>query len=112
MAGEILQRFAHREVQHLMNVFAFIADVENLRLVARAFAIFADEFHVSEELHLHGHGAVTLAGFTAAAWNIKTEVARAVAVLVRFSDRRKHFADRVKRLDISYGITAGSPANE
>ena len=47
-----------------MNVFAFIADIENLRLVARAFAVFTDEFDVGEKLHLHGHGAVALARFT------------------------------------------------
>ena len=94
-----------------MNVFAFIADVENLRLIARAFAVFTNEFDVGEKLHLHGHGAVALARLTAAARDIKTEMARAKAMLVRFSNRRKDFADRVKCLDISHGITAGSPAN-
>ena len=62
-----------------MNVFAFIADIENLRLVARAFAVFANQFDVGEELHLHRHGAVALARLTATAGNIKTEVARAIS---------------------------------
>src|SRR5258708_38078886 len=42
MSGEKLQRLPHREVQDFMNIFAFIADVEDLLLIARAFAIFAN----------------------------------------------------------------------
>src|ERR1044071_6478286 len=110
MAGEILERLAHGEVQDLMNVFAFIADVEDLRLVARALAIFTQEFHIGEELHFDGYGAIALACLTASARDIKAEVACTVSVLMGFRDRRKDFADRVKCFDIGHRIAAGSPA--
>ena len=54
-----------------------------MRLEARAFAFVADQFDVGQELHLHRHRAVALAGFAAAAGNIEGKMARRVAALLR-----------------------------
>ena len=49
------------EVEHLVNVLAVIANFQDFRLVARALALLANQFHIGEELHFDGHGAVALA---------------------------------------------------
>src|SRR6185437_10200078 len=65
------QRLMDSQVQHLMNVLAAIAHVEDLLLEPRAFAFFADEFYVREELHLDSNGAVALTNFTATAGHVE-----------------------------------------
>ena len=72
-----MQRLFHRQVQHFVDVLAAIAHFQHLRLVSRAFALFADQFHVGQKLHLHGHGAVALAGIAAASGDVEREVPRA-----------------------------------
>ena len=41
-----------------MNVPAVIAHGENLRLIARAFALLADQFDIGQKLHFHRDRAV------------------------------------------------------
>ncbi len=71
LSAEELHGFLHRERQHFMNVEALIANFQYAALVARAFALVADQFHVRQKLHLDGHRAVSLAGFAAAAGDIE-----------------------------------------
>src|SRR5437016_9265247 len=67
-------RFAHGHVQHIVNVLAAITHVEYLLFEARAFALFADEFDVGEELHLDRHRAVALTDFAATAGHVERKV--------------------------------------
>src|ERR1700744_4641484 len=83
MSGEKLQRFTHREVQHFMNIFAFIANVKDRRLVAHAFAVFANQLHVGQKLHLDGYGAIALTRLTAAARYVEGKMSSAESMLVR-----------------------------
>src|SRR5512147_1046497 len=89
-----------------MNVLALIANGEHLRLVTRAFALFADEFDVGEELHLDGNGAVALAGFAASAGDVEGEVSSREAAFLRFGQRGKQVADSVKGLNVRNWIRA------
>ena len=59
-----------------------IANLQHLRLVARAFALLADQFDVRQELHLDRHCAVALAGFAAPAGNVERKVSGAEAALL------------------------------
>ncbi len=70
-AGKESERFFHRHIQHVMDVLSVITHGKNLRLVARAFAILADQFHVGQELHFHGHRAVAGAGIAAPAGDVE-----------------------------------------
>ena len=67
-------RFAHGHVQHVIDVLAAIAHVQNLLFEACALAFFADQFHVSEKLHLDGHGAVALANFATTAGHVERKM--------------------------------------
>src|SRR6266571_8640693 len=44
------QRFAHRQLQHLMNVFPVIPHLQNAAFEPRPPALLADEFDVREKL--------------------------------------------------------------
>src|SRR5262249_6655696 len=87
MAGEKLQRLAHSEIQNLMDVFSFVANVEDGRFVTRAFAVLTNQFDVGQELHLDGHGPIALARLAAATWYVEAEMAGPKAVLVRLRHR-------------------------
>src|ERR1700750_141501 len=83
-----------------MNVLALVTDRQYLRLIARAFALFTDEFDIGEELHFDGHGTIPLAGFTAPARYVEREMSSAESALLRFGQGSEEFADCVKRLDV------------
>ncbi len=94
-----------------MDVLALIPNLEDLRLVARAFAFVADQFHVGQKLHLDGDSAVTLAVFAAAAGDVKREVSSGEATFLRFRKRSKQIADDVESFDVSDRIRARSAAD-
>src|SRR2546429_236498 len=54
-AAEKGERLAHRQIEHLVNRAAAIADLEHLRLEPLAVALIAGNEHVGEELHLDAH---------------------------------------------------------
>ena len=83
--------------EDVVDVLALVADVEDLGLVAGAFALLAGEFDVGEELHLDGDGAIALAGFATSAGNVEGEMSGGEAVLLRFGQRGEEFADVRRR---------------
>src|SRR5262249_50193512 len=86
LAGQELQRLADGEVQHLMNVFSLVTDLQYAGLIACAFALFADQLHVGQKLHLDGDGSIALAGLTAAAGDVEREMPGGVAALLCLRD--------------------------
>src|SRR6476659_7647948 len=94
-----------------MNVPALVAHIKDRRLVARAFALFANQFDVGKKLHLDGHGPITLARLAATTRYIERKMTGCESVLVSLSYRSKHFTDRVKRFDISHGIASRRAAD-
>src|SRR5262249_11474727 len=62
---------AHRHLQHVMNVLAAITHVENLLFEPGAFAFFANQFYVWEELHLNRDRAVPLTDLTTSSGDVK-----------------------------------------
>ena len=55
-----VERLAHRQVEHLVDVAARVLDLEHLRLEALAVALVARHEHVGEELHLDADFALAL----------------------------------------------------
>src|SRR5581483_2096691 len=105
-----LQSLFHREVQNSVDVLAPVAYVEYLWFVARAFAFFADELDVGEELHFHGHRPVALTVLASAAWNVEGEMPGAKAAFLSFGQGSKELADSVESLDVGYGVgSRGAP---
>ncbi len=70
-AGKKLQRFLDGRVQNFMDIFPAIAHVQNLRLIAGAFALLTDQFHVRQKLHFNRDRTVALAHFAAAARHVE-----------------------------------------
>src|SRR5580692_11273912 len=94
-----------------MNILPAVADLKHLRLVARAFALFANQFYVSKELHLHRNRAVALASLTAPSGNVERKMPGSETALLGLRQRRKKLADGVERLDVSHRIRTRRPPN-
>ena len=80
-----VERLAHRQVEHLVDVLAAVLDLEHLRLEPLAVALVARHEHVGEELHLDADLALALARLAAAARHVEREVARGEAARLRAS---------------------------
>ena len=74
VAGEVDERFFDGHVEDVVDVLAFVLDVEDVRFVTGAVTFFAGELDVGEELHLDGDGAVAFADVAAAAGDVEGEV--------------------------------------
>ncbi len=88
-----------------------IAHLQHLRLVARALAFFADQFHVGEKLHFDRDRAVALAAFAAPAGNVEGKMSRRVAALLALRQGSEQFADGVECLDVGHRIGPRRAAN-
>ena len=108
--GKEADRFLHRHLQHVMNVFSLVSNRQHLGLIASPAALLADQLHVGQKLHLHGDGAVALTRFTAPAGDVEGERARFVAAPARLALRGKQLPDAVERLHIRHRIRARRPA--
>src|SRR5439155_27205424 len=84
---EKTERLLHSQLQDLINVLAFVTNIQDTRLKASSFALFTDQLHISQKLHLHRNGAVTFAGFTAASRNVERKMAGSKRLAFRFPSR-------------------------
>src|SRR5258706_5124791 len=55
------ERFTDGHVQHVMNILAAIAHVQNLLFETCTLAFFTNQFDVCKKLHFDSHGDVSLA---------------------------------------------------
>lgn len=103
--------FAYGELEDLMDVETLVCDLEDLGLEAGAFAVFANQFDIGEELHFDGDGAVALAGFAATAGDVEGEVAGLVAALLGLGGGRKQVANLVEGFDVCDRVGAWRAAD-
>ena len=101
-----MQRLLDRQIEDFVDVLAVIANLEDLGLVARAFALLADQLDIGEKLHFDGDRAVALADLASAARNVEREMAGGVAALLALGQRCEKFANGVESLDVGDGIRA------
>src|SRR5580658_7815633 len=94
-----------------MDIQPLITNIENGALEARAFALFAQQLHVGQKLHLYCDRAVSLAMLAASAGDIERKVATIVAALARIQGGRKYFANKIEGFDVGDGIRARCPAD-
>src|SRR5687767_1055042 len=103
--------FAHRHVEHFVNVLAAISHVENLLLESCALALLANQLDVREKLHLDSHSAVTLANLATPARKIEREVRRVEAAGLCLTCRGKNFANCIVDFYVRDGIRARRAAD-
>ena len=95
------------KVEDLVDVEVLVANVEDGGLVAGSVALFADQFHVGQELHFDGNGAIALTGFAASAGDVEGEVAGGVAAALGFFGGGEEAATDIEGLDVGDGVGAG-----
>ena len=77
-----------------MNAFAFVFHFQRFTVIAFAFALVARHVDVWQEVHFHLDHTVALAGFAAAALNVKAETTRVVAAAARLGYAGEQFTHR------------------
>ena len=77
---EEMQRFLHRHVEHIVDAFSFVFDLQRLTVVAFAAADLAGHIDVGEEVHLDLDDAVAAAGLAASAFFVEAEASLVVAL--------------------------------
>src|SRR5258708_22512966 len=92
-----------------MNILSPVADFEHLRLVSCAFTLFANQFNVGKELHLHRDRSIALTGLAPPAGNVERKMAGTEAALPGLRQRGEQIADHVERLNVSHGIRTRRP---
>ncbi len=111
MTGEVDEGFLDGHVEDVVDVFAFVADVEDGGFVACSVTFFAGELDVGEELHLDGDGAVAFADVAAAAGDVEGEVPWAEAAALGVGLRGEECADIVEGFDICNWIGSRGAAD-
>src|SRR5467141_461980 len=88
-----------------------VADSERFGIVAAAPAHFAHHVNIRQKIHFDAAKAVALAGFAAAALDVKAEAAGAVAAFARFRKHGKEIADGREDAGVGGGIRARRAAD-
>src|SRR5262245_30206688 len=81
-----------------------VANGQRFRIVAAAAADFTSHVHVRKKIHFDAAQAVALAGFAAAAFDVETETAGAIAAFARFGKHGKKLADGPEDAGVRSGI--------
>ena len=106
VVAEELDRFRHREFEHIGDRLVAHDDFQHLAAEALAVAVRAAQVDVGEELHLHVLEAVAAAGGAAAVAGVEAERAGRIAALLRRIRLRVDVADRVPGADVARGVGA------
>src|SRR5882762_5368162 len=88
-----------------------VADGERFGIVAAAAAHFTHHINVGKKIHFDAAKAVALAGFAAAALDVKAEAAGAVAAFARFRKHGKEIANGREDAGVGGGIRARRAAD-
>ena len=94
------QRLGYAHIQHVGDVFAFKGNLQGILVKAFAVAFLALDVNVGQELHLYFQNAVSLAFFTAAAFDVEGKTSRLVAAAFGLRHLRKQFAYMRKQADV------------
>ena len=102
--GEELTCFIYRHIQHFIDIFALVAHLERLLVVAAPLAHIAGNVNIRQKVHLDFEQAVTRAGLTAAALDIEGETACIIAACLRICRLGEQVADIVEHTRIGRRI--------
>ena len=99
-----MKRALYRQVEHLVDVLPVIANLQHFGLVPHALALFANQLHIGQKLHLDCHRAVALACLATAAGNVEGEMPGGVTALLALRLCREQLPNGIKRLDIRHRV--------
>ena len=111
MAGEESESLFHRELQNIVDAFAFVLYFENALLEARAIAFLARQFNVGQKLHFNRNGAIAFAGVATAAGHVERKMPGRERKPLGLGLCRKKLAHQIEALDIRNGIRTRRPTN-
>ena len=97
---EELDRFAHGQLEHVVDRFAVELDLQNVRLEATALAFRAAHKKIAQELHLDLFETGAAATLATAAAGIEGERARGQTLRHRFRLRGEKFANAIVKAEI------------
>ncbi|MNH06966.1 hypothetical protein D3C79_663460 [compost metagenome] len=103
--------FLNGHFQHFVDVLTLVLHFQRFAVIAFAFALIARHIDIRQEVHLYLDHAVTLAGFAAAALDVKAETARRVATGTGFRYPGKQFTHRGEDPGIGGRVRAWRTAN-
>src|SRR5262249_6099120 len=98
--SEEQQSLTNGHVQDLINVFAFVEDLEDAALVSCSLTLLAHEFDIGQELHLNGDGSIALADLASAARDVERETSRVVSPGLRLACCSKNVPDVIEGFDV------------
>ena len=109
-AGKEVDSFLHAHLQHVVDVFPFIGDLQGLLVVALPAALLARDINVGEKVHGNAQNAISLTCFTASALYVKGEASPVIAAHAGFRGLCIQLADIVKNAGIGRRVrTRRSP---
>src|SRR5687768_7046404 len=103
LTRESAYRLVHRQLEHLVDVSAADADIENVLTEALPGAIVTRNVNVGHEYHLDLEIAGAFAFLAATSGDVEAEGARGIAALARERCRRENAANLVEGFDESHG---------
>ena len=112
--GDIFKKFqplVDRHVQHVIDVFPLVPDLQGLPVVTPAVAHIAGHKNIRQKMHLDLDDAVAAAGLATAALDVKAETPGLVSPHPGFRGFGKQFPDECEHAGIGAGIGAGGPAD-
>ena len=105
------QRLLDSHFQDIRDVFALVADLQGLTVVAFAVADFTGDIDIGQKMHLDLDDAVAGAGFAPPSLYIEGEAAFGIAAGAGVLGPREEGADQIKDAGIGRRIRPGSPAD-
>ncbi len=103
--------FFYRHIQHVVNIFPFIADFKRLLVKPFSTANVTLNIHIRKKIHLDRDNPRTLTVFTTAAFHVKAESSGLIAADLRFGKRCKKITYTGKNTYIRSRIGTGGSSD-
>src|SRR5699024_9987228 len=111
LIDEKVDGLGDRHLQHIMDIFAAIFDLQHILAITFTATLLARELNISHKLHFNGLDTFALTGFTASAWNIEGEMTGLVTHNLGLARIVKQIANAVESLGIGSAIGARGASN-
>lgn len=108
---EKLRRFVDGHLEHLVDVFPFVADFQGLSVKPPAVTDIAGDVDIGKEMHLNLYGTVPLAVLAAPTFDIEAETSGLVATGLRLWQRGVEVSDGAEYPDVGGRIRPWGATN-
>ena len=108
---EEMKSLFHRHIQHIINTFPLIFDLQRLPVVPLSLADLTGYIHIRKKMHLNLQDSVAAAGLAPAAFHIKTETSLLISPCLCIRRSCEQFPDQVKHSRICGRVGLWRPAD-